>query len=766
MEHLPSPQNPYQSIVCEYLEGEDYGSLDFFQYPREAGIDISCVSTGDFGNDLTPRQIEAFLQSWLFFGLIKQVLDPSIQRSEFLRADSTNNRAYLCTTSLHLHITKWKASFGSLSTAEQMAKRDTVCSVLREASRVLNFIATTADIFLTQKIMGLEHELVIRVLVQTLEFELFPDFLPRQRVTDDRGTSICPILLHRLTSTGWCPNQIDMMAHTMDVPSLYYATLFGRTLPHKDHSVCSTSACLANVQIDDDGYETKHVDSGCTCAFISSDLEKVTNLVAAGAIPVISVSATDEGSPLQLDVKNAEGRPYIALSHVWSDGLGNAMANALPTCQLQLLSRAVSTILQPALFWIDTLCVPVKPLEARNAAIRQMRETYESADAVLVIDGGVRMISTVVSDEELFMRIACSGWVRRLWTYQEMILAKKLFIVLADGIVNLAQAEKSILHYIRNPDTGAMSGSSYSSSIALEASAFLRTLRTKPLEGLDREGPAPRLTVDFDSVWEGVQWRTTSRMSDEPIVLATVLDEDVGLILDLPAEQRMQKILSKQSTFPPYMIFAPIPRMSESGYRWAPPSLMIPGSMDASKMHHNNTLGSWHPEGLLVSFPGFVLNVKDLFPNTSHSTSLPMKYAMMIFMKDIETGRWYFAIREFESWLSNEERWASTVFEDLTHPAIILSCPVSELSLKNSSDAETQYWDGVIVDMKRSEDNIIYTNFVSRVSVGTLRPGVCAEAEAELVIGRQELAKERGSEHVIRSAMCDIKPSDQRWCVG
>lgn len=85
------------------------------------------------------------------------------------------------------------------------------------------------------------------------------------------------------------------MAHIMDVPSSYYVTLFGRPLPHKDHRVCSTSMCIANVQIDDDGYETEHVDSGCTCAFISSDLENVTNLVAAGAIPLISVIATDEG---------------------------------------------------------------------------------------------------------------------------------------------------------------------------------------------------------------------------------------------------------------------------------------------------------------------------------------------------------------------------------------------------------------------------------------------------------------------------------------
>lgn len=769
MEHLPHPQNPYQPIVCKHLEGDDYGSLDFFRYPTEAGVDINLVSSGDFGNDLTPRQVEAFLQSWLFFGLIKQVLNPSIQQSEFLRADSTNSRAYLCTVSLHDHISKWKASYDSLPTSEQTAKRDSVCSVLREASRVLNSIVTTTELFLTQKfmgpgecILGPEHELILRVLVQTLEFELFPDFLPRQRVIADCGTKVCQILLHRLASTGWCPNQIDMLAHTMDVPSLYYVTLLGRPLPDKDHSLCSTSMCSANIQIDDDGYETKHVESGCTCAFVSPDVEEVANLVAAGAIPLILVIDSDKDSPLRLDVKKAGGYLYIALSHVWSDGLGNAMANALPICQLRLLSKIVSTIQQPAFFWIDTLCVPVKPVELRNAAIQHMRETYESAYAVLVIDGGVNMISSLVSNEELYVRIACSGWVRRLWTYQEMILAKELYIVLADGTVNL-EREKSILLYTRNPETGAMSASSYSSSIALEASAFLRTLRSGSLEGLDRKGPC--LAIDFGSVWEGVQWRSTSRMSDEAIVLATVMDVDVGLILDLPAERRMQKILSMSYRFPPYMIFAPIPRIPVPGYRWAPPSLMIPGSMDASKLHHMNTLGSWHPEGLLVSFPGFVLNVRDSFPDTSHSTSLPMEYSMMIHMKDVKTGVWYFAIRVFESWLSDEERWESTTFKDLTHPAVILSCPVSQLSLMNNG-AETQHWDGVIVNMKRIEDDIIFTDFVSRVSVGMLRSGMWADAEVDLVIARKELAKGFGSKDVISFAVCETKPSEQRWCVG
>jgi len=59
--------------------------------------------------------------------------------------------------------------------------------------------------------------------------------------------------------------------------------------------------------------------------------------------------------------------PYVAISHVWSDGLGNAIANTLPWCQLQRIQGLVDALYQdtagnqhPVPFWMDTLCVPVE----------------------------------------------------------------------------------------------------------------------------------------------------------------------------------------------------------------------------------------------------------------------------------------------------------------------------------------------------------------------------------------------------------------------
>lgn len=81
------------------------------------------------------------------------------------------------------------------------------------------------------------------------------------------------------------------------------------------------------------------------------------------------------------------GVTYVAISHVWSHGLGNNRANSLPRCQLERLSTLVNEVSgqragAPTYFWIDTLSWPVEREEATNLAIVYMRKTYAKAEIV------------------------------------------------------------------------------------------------------------------------------------------------------------------------------------------------------------------------------------------------------------------------------------------------------------------------------------------------------------------------------------------------
>lgn len=39
---------------------------------------------------------------------------------------------------------------------------------------------------------------------------------------------------------------------------------------------------------------------------------------------------------------------YVAISHIWADGLGNPKENAMPRCQLMLLQAGVNALISGA----------------------------------------------------------------------------------------------------------------------------------------------------------------------------------------------------------------------------------------------------------------------------------------------------------------------------------------------------------------------------------------------------------------------------------
>lgn len=91
-------------------------------------------------------------------------------------------------------------------------------------------------------------------------------------------------------------------------------------------------------------------------------------------------------------VKSTPEIPYIAISHVWIDGLGNPNANSLPVCQLARLRHLVEEVLSnfnrgPShidnihrnpekpprpLFWLNTLLCPVGPPGRKKPSLQKI----------------------------------------------------------------------------------------------------------------------------------------------------------------------------------------------------------------------------------------------------------------------------------------------------------------------------------------------------------------------------------------------------------
>ena len=166
----------------------------------------------------------------------------------------------------------------------------------------------------------------------------------------------------------------------------------------------------------------------------------------------------------------------------WSDGLGNPRENSLPECQVKEVNRLVSALYsneqsgtdgvhvhpptletelgglslaqkkpgQRQYIWMDTLCVPVRPLDLRKAAIKTMRIVYSNAEKVLIVDSDLMQSTADTTYEAIFIRISTSTWTRRLWTLQEAVLAKTRHFQFAERAVRIDP--ESTLAQIRDRD--------------------------------------------------------------------------------------------------------------------------------------------------------------------------------------------------------------------------------------------------------------------------------------------------------------------------
>jgi Heterokaryon incompatibility protein (HET) len=251
-----------------------------------------------------------------------------------------------------------------------------------------------------------------------------------------------------MQSKGWCFHKLDNLfeAFRENPGVLSYINQLDWTQRRLlDHSPCSKeSTCVAN-SVDMDNYPTQHTDPNCNCKMIGADYEKVVKIIEKGQIPLISIQTNNGDISLSVEPRRYSSR-YIAISHVWADGLGNPKENALPECQLRRLKNYLDNLpvsrenpifnlgpytLDPLRlrisksahnrnrFWMDTLCIPVKNEHEhlRNKSIAQMAMIYALCVQVLVLDK--TLDRSVASSTEVLARILCSSWMERSWTLQE-----------------------------------------------------------------------------------------------------------------------------------------------------------------------------------------------------------------------------------------------------------------------------------------------------------------------------------------------------------
>ncbi|KAF2147809.1 hypothetical protein K461DRAFT_298423 [Myriangium duriaei CBS 260.36] len=543
------------------------------------------------------------------------------------------------------------------------------------------------------------------------------------------GNSI--ILQSRLREAQWCRYEAARIQDILSPWAVHYVSAMSRPSLY-DHSVCTESHCNAHT-IDESTYSTQHVQSDCTCPFIGIDQEKVKRILKAKQHPIVLINTDSEGQATTVDVRSYNGIPALGalwpLSHVWSHGLGNAISNTLPTCQLTRLVKIGGKVRDDnyVWLWIDTLCVPLDK-NLRKDAILQMGDIYKnSSGGTVVVDK--ELIQTPCQDlkhEEVLLRLICCSWMQRMWTMQEGA-RERVSLVFADGQMDLTA---TLRHYqLHNP------------LYPISKGGFAFDMMTQ----MTHASNATKSDAQIMRIWNGMRWRQATKPGDEAIILASLLfprqekhlwspsldrvvtTEPFDLILWTKDETRWATLFRTRRTWPQGIVFVNCRTIPERGLRWAPSEIGTYGREIAEPVS-----GSVSQRGLTIKRPGYIFH------------PIRKRLAEEFEFQDVQTGEWY-AVSRMER--TDVVAWPEPTGE------------VAFALVQSKRLAGYAKIPAVLGRVEEVEDEVVPLEFACKVYVSK----VFQERKAELDrLIQKEPERRFGAEQILATA----KKEEQMWCVG
>ncbi|KAL2819828.1 hypothetical protein BJX63DRAFT_418752 [Aspergillus granulosus] len=673
MDHVESlPDSPYPRLQIPCLSSEAYDGLDFLTYPERSGWDIDRLLDGDF-SEHPGEKTAAFLQNWLFFGVLWEVFGPINKgaKANYVQPEEGTEHGVISIATLDeqiLELSSFIAAYvqsAGITAGQEVGRRiETSLRTVSQFSRIATCEGDPRPGFATWPLSP-EIDLSVRALSQRLSwaFSTCGVNIVLRHSTNSLQFPCAWFPLARMHEAGWCPSEVAMVEETFTSASAHYVSQMQRppAAIQRQHPDCTSKLCQAR-QLNEAIYRTAHTTNDCDCQHYGPVMDEVVSIIAAGGVPLLSITPTKKEPFLKVEVeKYTEGKRYIAFSHVWSDGLGNPTANTLPHCQLlrlrDLLDGLVSRISSldlvnrlafkelwkkkfhgpSLLFWMDTMCIPVAEelKELRTKSIKSMKAVYERAFRVLVLDSDIQGCSSA-DYTQAFMRIRMSAWMRRLWTLNEGVLAYQLVVKFADGFLDVQEANEKYQKEVYGSNLANVKGT-FGTPIR-DADSFhwkFRLLRINVISDPDPRmvrrttqsitTPEAKRCFAIMEAFSAALYRTTSKEKDEMLCFASLIGWDTTRIKGLDFQDHMHALLSTERQLPQGMLFLAGPRMSQPGWRWAINRFGNCGAARLNVKFDDMTPGIVTEDGFVVEYPALALPAsytRDNFQSTTVTTDL------------------------------------------------------------------------------------------------------------------------------------------------
>ncbi|KAL9010459.1 MAG: hypothetical protein Q9173_004609 [Seirophora scorigena] len=370
MEHLHPPRNVAtpgpDPVPCVCTE--DYDGGPFLTYPTRQGKSsvLDDAPSASEGRPLLPTtptaELEAFLQTWLFFGLLKEILGGLSIASQFISVDlsSGSSQRRLNTTSLNSMVQDWVECVKGSRDSNRLVNRLKAFSdsnrlvnrlkALGDPNRLVNRLKTSNDNN-HQKQVQYDHIAeclqLTRSVLRDTQFRYRPDFNYQimaclasvaellSIATKEAYQSLgfvrkkqCPsswqLLLRAdprsvelMKRHGYCPSEIHRIRNTfLYLSTSHFLTWMNRADATASHEHCNSRECLLRLN-NLRAYGAQHWLNDCHCPNLTVDIAKVIAILSRGGLPLLQMIQTEPSHELRLKVIEASPSSSTSPYHMY-----------------------------------------------------------------------------------------------------------------------------------------------------------------------------------------------------------------------------------------------------------------------------------------------------------------------------------------------------------------------------------------------------------------------------------------------------------------
>ncbi|KAM0801042.1 hypothetical protein BDR22DRAFT_962530 [Usnea florida] len=300
-----------------------------------------------------------------------------------------------------------------------------------------------------------------------------------------------------------------------------------------------------------------------------------------------------------------------------------------------------------------------------------MADTYRQSRRVLVVDADLQQCSKQSSRTELATRVLCCGWMRRLWTLQEALIAEKT-----------SNARKLETQFLEGPlEFNAIAGKSIQSLYQTDAAT--RSIFSAFPQSISRDRSFAFLT-------RALNYRTTSKREDEDHISA-ILGEN-------SADARMKKLYVLMGKIPAAVLFNSA-RKLKNDLKWAPASLL--GSREISDIS-NRSVAKCDPDGLHVQFGNWIIKM-----HASRRQQLPTDQIDRVFYRNPQSP-FPIAMMTPKATYHHRDVYLATVDSDKLIKDI--NAPVFILNPRDSNES-------ALVSVRSEKDGIIHAVYLRQIRI-------------------------------------------------